>query len=280
MAVTTSLLVVQWNLASFNIFLFIWAMFMAVSVATMTHNHNHLPMWKNKWLNILTDWWLTCFYGFPVFAWIPTHNKNHHKLNNREGDYTITYRVSEKNNFLTLISYPTISGYYQQKAIKDHLSDLKKNNKEKFYLCLAQYAVLVVFIGTFLLIDWKKTLLYIVIPQQFSLFSVLIFNYIQHVHADEESEFNHSRNFTGWSNFFLFNNGFHTVHHDKAGTHWSEAPAAHAKVAHLIDPELNQRSFWWYIIKTYALAPFIPSLRDKNRRQERMEKSKLESVSA
>lgn len=279
MFITTSLLVVQWNLSSFNIFLFIWAMFMAVTVATITHNHNHLPMWKNKWLNILTDWWLTCFYGFPIFAWIPTHNKNHHRLNNREGDYTITYRVSEKNNFFTLISYPTISGYYQQRAIKDYLGELRRTNKEKFYLCLSQYAVLIIFLSVFFVLDWKKTLLYIVIPQQFSLFSVLIFNYIQHVHADEESEFNHSRNFTGWSNFFLFNNGFHTVHHDKAGTHWSESPAAHAEVAHLIDPELNQRSFWWYMIKTYMFAPFVPSLRERSRRLDRIEKVKMQSAS-
>lgn len=287
MAITTSLLVIQWNFSTLdqgnfsalNIFLFFWAMFLAVSVATMTHNHNHLPMWKNKTLNILTDWWLTCFYGFPVFAWIPTHNKNHHRLNNKEGDYTITYRFSEKNNFFTLISYPTISGFYQQKAIKDHLSELKKTNKEKFWLCIAQYFVLAAFIGTFLVLDWKKALLYVVIPQQFSLFSVLIFNYLQHVHADEESDIDHSRNFTGWSNFFLFNNGFHTVHHDKAGTHWSESPAAHAKVAHLIDPELNQRSFWWYIIKTYFIGPLTPKhKRERSRRLDRMAKQKVQSA--
>ena len=115
--ITTALFITQWMWIGVNPFIYTWFLFMAVTVAVMTHNHNHLPMWQSKAMNLFTDWWLTVFYGFPIFAWIPTHNKNHHRFNNREGDDSITYRVSEKNNFLTLISYPTISGYYQQKAI-------------------------------------------------------------------------------------------------------------------------------------------------------------------
>ena len=102
--ITTAMFIAQWIWFGVNPFLYTWFLFMSVAVAVMTHNHNHLPMWRSKVLNVLTDWWLTVFYGFPIFAWIPTHNKNHHRFNNREGDDSITYRVSEKNNFLTLIS--------------------------------------------------------------------------------------------------------------------------------------------------------------------------------
>jgi hypothetical protein len=59
---------------------------------------------------------------------------------------------------------------------------------------------------------------------QVSLFAVLIFNYVQHVHADEESRYNHSRNFTGLLNAMLFNNGYHTIHHEHPGVHWNETP--------------------------------------------------------
>lgn len=66
-------------------------------------------------------------------------------------------------------------------------------------------------------IDWKKALLYIVAPQQFAL---LVLNYLQHVHANEESDWDHSRNFVGGlANFLLLNNGFHTVHHEWPGVH-------------------------------------------------------------
>ena len=270
--ITTAMFIAQWIWFGVNPFLYTWFLFMSVAVAVMTHNHNHLPMWRSKVLNVLTDWWLTVFYGFPIFAWIPTHNKNHHRFNNREGDDSITYRVSEKNNFLTLISYPTISGYYQQKAIMVYLKEMKANNKEKFWVSISQYVVLVLWVAAALLIDWEKALLFVIIPQQVSLFSVLIFNYVQHVHADEESEWNHSRNFTGFLNFLLFNNGYHTIHHQKAGLHWKKAPQAHNEIAHNINPILLERSFWWYIIRSYFLSIFIPKFRTNSMRLERIRK--------
>jgi len=268
--ITTSLFVIQWVFIGVNSFIYTWYLFMSVAVSVMTHNHNHLPMWQSKTLNTITDWWLTVFYGFPIFAWIPTHNKNHHRFNNRAGDDSITYRVSEKNNFLTLISYPTISGYYQQNAIFRYLKDLKANNKEKYWLCISQYVILFLWIAGALLLDWQKALLFVIIPQQVSLFSVLIFNYVQHVHSNEESEWNHSRNFTGFLNFMLFNNGYHTIHHHKAGLHWSKVPEAHAEIEHNINPILLERSFWWYIVRVYILSIFIPKFRTNSMRLERM----------
>jgi fatty acid desaturase len=234
-------------------------------------------MWHSKILNALTDWWLTVFYGFPVFAWIPTHNKNHHRFNNREGDDSITYRISEKNNFLTLVSYPTISGYYQQKAILEYLKLMKSKNKEKFYLSLSQYAILITWAAAAFILNWHKALLFVIIPQQVSLFSVLIFNYVQHVHANEESEWNHSRNFTGFLNFLLFNNGYHTIHHETAGLHWSKIPEAHKKIEHNIDPILLERSFWWYIIRSYILSILIPKFRTVSMRLERIKRLELKS---
>jgi len=155
-ALTTSLLVFQWTSAGVVWYIYPFYLFLSIAVSVMTHNHNHIPMWKSKTLNTITDWWLTVFYGFPVFAWIPTHNKNHHRLNNKEGDYTITYRVSEKNNFLTLLSYPSISSFYQQKPVADYLKNMFANNKKTFYLCIMQYVILVVWIGAALLIDWER----------------------------------------------------------------------------------------------------------------------------
>jgi len=273
--ITTALFIAQWMWWGFNPFIYTWFLFMSVAVSVMTHNHNHLPMWRSKVMNVLTDWWLTVFYGFPIFAWIPTHNKNHHRFNNREGDDSITYRVSEKNNFFTLISYPTISGYYQQKAIFTYLKEMKANNKEKFWISISQYAVLVLWIAAALIIDWEKALLFVIIPQQVSLFSVLIFNYVQHVHADEESEWNHSRNFTGLLNFMLFNNGYHTIHHQKAGLHWNKAAKAHNEIENNIDPILLERSFWWYIVRSYFLSVIIPKFRTNSMRLERIRKENL-----
>src|ERR1039457_5350057 len=129
---------------------------------------------------------------------------------------------------------------------------MKSKNKEKFYLSLSQYAILISWVAAAFILDWHKALLFVIIPQQVSLFSVLIFNYVQHVHADEESEWNHSRNFVGFLNTVLFNNGYHTVHHEKAGMHWSKAREAHAKIASKISPDLQQSGFWSFLAKSYV----------------------------
>jgi beta-carotene hydroxylase len=271
MAITTALLIVQWNLAAIQPILYLWFLFMEVSVAIIAPNHNHVPIWRSRFLNIVTDYWLTLFYGFPAFGWIPTHNKNHHFLNNKKGDHTLTYRVSEKNNIFTLLSYPSISSYFQQKPIAAYLRTLWRSNRPKFYLAASQYLVLGLYYAVAIFVlNWKKAVLFIVIPHQVSLFSILIFNYVQHVHADEESEHNHARNFVGLINLALFNNGYHTIHHKAPAIHWSKTPEAQKKIQNLIDPSLNERSFCWFILRVYLLAPFHPRFGTVSKRLERI----------
>lgn len=253
-----------------DILLYVVYGFFAVSVAVMTHNHCHINIWKWRPLNILTDWWLTVFYGVPVFTWIPTHNRNHHRFNNKEGDSSITYRHTEENNLISLLTYPSVSSYHQLTAsVVPYMKELKNKDRKLWIENWIQVFVLVSWVLFFLFLNWKKAILCVIIPQQISGFTVFIFNYVQHVHADEESRWNHSRNFMG-VNLFLFNNGYHTIHHDKAFLHWSEAPAEHEKIKANIDPDLIEPSFFWYVIRTHILSIFIPSLRSHNRRKERM----------
>lgn len=276
---TTFLLFFLWNKSntlSTVAFVLVYSLqlLMAVVVSVMVHNHQHLSMWKNKWLNVLTDNWLTAFYGFPVFAWIPTHNSNHHVHVNKEPDYTRTYQLTEKNNLLTLLSYPSLSGMKQQGPVFQYLKMVWHQHRRKFWFHSLQIISLLAFVIVALLLDWRKAIWFVIIPQQVSTFSVLIFNYVQHIHADEESEFNHSRNITGWLlNFVLLNNGYHTAHHLSPGIHWSKLKEKHQEIEHLIDPRLNERSFLWFLFRTYILGAFLPTCRTQNMRIERMEKA-------
>src|ERR1035437_4430029 len=208
MVVTTTLFGLQWMFGSHwplgvSAAIYVIYLFFSIAVTVIAHNHNHIPIWRGKMLNRLTDYWLTIFYGFPAFACIPTHNMNHHALNNREGDYTITYRLTEHNHLFMLLAYPTVSSFYQQKPIQDYLKRQWTEDRGYFWFCLSQYALLVLWLAVAFIINWEKALLFVLIPQQVGLFSVLIFNYVQHVHADEESEWNHSRNFVGFLNTML-----------------------------------------------------------------------------
>jgi beta-carotene hydroxylase len=268
-AATTALFCSLW-LQGFHWLSYLAFLFFSVSVAVMTHNHMHINLWTWKPLNLLTDWWLTVFYGVPIFTWMPTHNMNHHRFTNKEGDSSVTYRHTEENHLVSLLSYPSVSGFHQMtQSVFPYMAKLRQNDRRQFFENWFQVVVLVVWTLAFLVLDWQRAILYVIIPQQVSAFTVFVFNYVQHVHTDEESAYNHSRNFMG-VNLFLFNNGYHTAHHERANVHWSELPAEHAKIAHLIDPALIERSFWWFIVRTYVLSAFVPKFRSFNMRAARM----------
>jgi fatty acid desaturase len=59
-------------------------------------------------------------------------------------------------------------------------------------------------------------------------------------------------------NALLFNNGYHTVHHQSPGVHWTKTPELHAQVAAKIHPELLVKSWWGFMIWTFLLRPFVP----------------------
>jgi fatty acid desaturase len=268
-ALTTFLFCYQW-MYGFTWWIYVIYLHLSVAVSVITHNHNHINIFKAKFPNVLTDWWLTVFYGVPVFTWIPTHNRNHHRFNNKEGDSSITYRHTEDNHVFSLLSYPSVSGFHQlTQSIIPYMKQLKETDKKTYYEYLTQVAVLVLWIVSFLILDWQKALLYVIIPQQVSGFSVFVFNYVQHVHADEESKWNHSRNFMG-VNLFLFNNGYHTIHHEKANIHWSETPKFHKEIAHNINPDLIEKSFWGYIFRTYIIGAIFPKYASKSMRLQRI----------
>ena len=270
MVLTTGLLAVAWALPFFNPWVFAGLIIMAVPVGVIAHNHNHVRFWESKTMNVLTDYWITLFYGFPAFAWIPTHNKNHHKHNNNEKDDTRTWRYSEKNNLLTLMTYPAISSFFQQGTIKEYVQKMWDRRPQRFWFFVSQYVLIALYVGGALWLNWQKALVYIIIPQQTSLFCILAINYLQHIHADEESKWNHSRNFVGpWLNFYLFNNGYHTAHHEQPGIHWSELPEKHKEIADNVDDRLNVGNFWWFMFRTYILGLFSDKFRTESMRLER-----------
>jgi fatty acid desaturase len=259
LAFTVALSIVQWNLGKVNPWLFGLSLFMGVAVAVISHNHNHLGIWKARGANLVTSYVIALYYGFPAVGWVPTHNQVHHKLVNAEGDSSRAPKLFKTNHLFSLLVYPSLTGFLQQKDIAEYMKGLWARDRKAFWSAASEFAVFyAIMLGLFLL-DWKKTLLFFVIPQQFALFVIQVFNYVQHVETVTGSAWNHSRNFISpLLNILLFNNGYHTVHHFKQGVHWSKLPELHAEHAAKIHPVLLQKSWWGYMIWTFFLRPFVP----------------------
>ena len=101
-----------------------------------------------------------------------------------------------------------------------------------------------------------------VIPQLYGARCILRINLIQHDGANVHSEWNHSRNFVGRGfNWIMCNNGYHTIHHNRAGMHWSDlAPAHQREAVPRMDPRLDEPSMVWYLLRTYLLHPLRPGI--------------------
>jgi beta-carotene hydroxylase len=232
----------------------------------LTHNQNHCPTFQSRRMNHFYQAWLSVFYGYPTFGWIPSHNQNHHRFVNRAGDASITWRYSKKHNWTIAWTYFFVSSYFQSQCLNEYIRKVRAQNPELFRSILLQYAfVLVGHGGMFALAlamyGVKSGLIVygvaFALPSAFSLWSMFFINYIQHVDCDPWSTHNHSRNFVGrLGNWMVFNNGLHAAHHKVAGLHWSKLPQLHAELAPHIHPDLNQSSILGFCFRTYVLGMF------------------------
>jgi beta-carotene hydroxylase len=237
----------------------------------LTHNQNHCPTFKNRTANTLYQAWLSMFYGYPTFGWVPSHNQNHHKFVNRAGDASITWRYSKRHTWTVAWTYFFISSYFQGKTIAEYKDKVKATNPELYRSIQLQYLFVVAGHGGMLTLAlamhglWFGLLVYgvaFLLPSLFALWSMFFINYIQHVHCDPWSEYNHSRNFVGrLGNWMVFNNGLHAAHHKVAGLHWSKLPALHADLAPHIHPDLQQASIIGFCLRTYVLGLFSDRFR-------------------
>jgi fatty acid desaturase len=247
------------------------SLYFGFCAGVFSHNQNHCPTFKTKGMNAFYAAWLSVFYLFPTYAWIPTHNLNHHKYVNKAGDATITWRYTKKNTWLTASTYYFVSAYWQGPLLTEYRAKARAGNPGLYRQIMVQTATVVgAHVGLLALAIALRGLKMGAFVYFFGFFasslfanwSMIFINFIQHVHADPWSEHNHSRNFVSkLGNFLVFNNGYHTAHHEAAGLHWSKLPEAHAKIAHLIDPELNQASIFGYIFKAYVLGIFSDKMR-------------------
>jgi fatty acid desaturase len=235
----------------------------------LTHNHVHCPVFVGRRANVAYGAWLSIFYGFPIFSWVPTHNQNHHRYLDGEGDATQTTRLAPHDTLWALLLYPMASGRAQLSGIAAYIREARQR-PARMRRIIAETSALVLghaaWFGIAVALHGlgRGAIVYglaVALPAALASYFMMFTNYVQHRGCDPRSPDNHSRNFTSpFFNWFVFENGLHTVHHEHPGTHWSRYRALHEARAHRIAPALNQSSLFPYVAMSYVIAPISRAL--------------------
>lgn len=231
--------------------------------AVVIHNHLHQGVFHSKRLNMLFRAILSFGSLYPASANIPSHNLVHHHFDDDgQPDWAAPDHVSFEWNLLNLIHFPNVAGPNTFSGVQRWAAVANRKDFKRQYLVENVFA----FGLTALLFvhDFWTTLFFIVIPQLYGARCILRINLIQHDRCDTKSEWNHSRNFVGRAfNWIMCNNGYHTIHHNRAGVHWSELDELHRReVVPRIDPSLDEPSMVLYLLRTYLFRPKRPTARD------------------
>jgi len=233
--------------------LFVWvaplSLYCSYLAGVLTHHHNHLPVFRGRAPNLLYGAWLSIFYGFPAVSWLPTHNQNHHQHHDGEGDATATRLHAPTDGALAALAYPLRSSLGQLPALHDFARRAYRARSWHLQRIAVESAALVIVHVTALLAFVSRHgtavggLAYVAAlgaPALLGTYWMMLTNYLQHVGCEPSSAHDHSRNFVSpLFNWFVFDSGFHTVHHEHPTVHWSRYRALHASRAPALRPDLD-----------------------------------------
>ena len=235
------------------LFLFLACYFSFLN-SVVIHNHLHKGIFKSRALNRAFRCVLSFGSLYPASANVASHNIVHHHFDDDgQPDWADSRNVSFRWHLLNLIHFPNVAGPYTFAGVKRWAKTTRLNGFNRQYLGETVFAFGLT--GAALLYDFWGALFCVVIPQLWGARGILRINIIQHDGVDQTSEWNHSRNFVGRAfNWVMCNNGYHTIHHNRAGMHWSKLDEAHRREAvPRMHPSLDEPSMAWYLLRTYGL---------------------------
>lgn len=207
--------------------------FFSFCVNLINHNQSHVETFGYSWANHLFNLSLVMARGASAI-FIEIIHGQHHQYEGRKEDWFSPDNAGSGRGLSPLWKY-----------IKTTASRFKKGGATNFSKMPAKWRTfqwieritLVLWIGFFLLLSWKKFILFVLVPWLFGNFFLVLTNLFFHKDTNPEEKLELSLNFLNrFENLVFFNGGYHTVHHLRPNIHWSKLPEYHEK---LVAPELK-----------------------------------------
>jgi fatty acid desaturase len=222
--------------------------------AVVVHNHMHRGVFNSKRLN--AAWRCILSFGnfYPASANVPGHNLVHHHFeDDGQPDWVAPSQVGFRWHLLNLLHFPNVVGPNTYNGVNRWAAWTRQGGYRRRYT-----ADTVFMVGLMAILMWGDfwgALFFCFMPALWGARGILRINLIQHDACDIDSAWNHSRNFVGRGfNWIMCNNGYHTIHHNRAGLQWWELAEAHEReVVPHIDPRLDEPTMTGYLARTFLL---------------------------
>jgi fatty acid desaturase len=217
----------------------------------------HQPVFYGRFWNGIFQLVLMFGSGQPPTGIITAHNERHHVHPNSENDFVRTSLVGSRWNIVNMVKFPFLSIAAMMREKPNDLSRWKTARPRLYRQALWERSVYYGTLGLLVVFDWHSTLLFLVMPWLGAQIVLVGVNLLQHQDCDIQSEYDHSRNVTGYPvNWILLNNGYHTAHHLRPSLHWSLLPEFHrSHVVPMMNPALDHRTFSGLILERLRRPP-------------------------
>ncbi len=190
------------------------------------HMHTHRPLFVSHRMNRVTDL-LCCLPGALTGADMrEVHIINHHRYNDGPSDVTTTAgREHGLRAVWYWLSYSAVIHIHTIRMVfAPHPSADRRKRRHQYLFDVTLFLLLIG--GTAYFAGTTRLLLFYVIPLAFTQVNAGYFAWLTHAPArgfDEDPS--KSMNTVGnVLNFWIFNQGYHSVHHRYPGIHWSQIP--------------------------------------------------------
>ncbi len=237
-----------------NVFCLALACWLSFLNSVVIHNQMHKGIFKSRALNRAFRCVLSFGSLYPASANVASHNLVHHHFDDDgQEDWAAPDISAFRLPLLNLIHFPNVAGPRTFAGVSRWARTTRQRDFRRQYYLEQIFAFGLT--GVLMLYDFWGTVFFVLVPQLWGARGILRINLIQHEGCDTDSEWNHSRNFVGRAfNWVMCNNGYHTIHHNRAGLHWSMLDRVHAReVTPRIDPALDEPSMVVYLWRRFVL---------------------------
>ncbi len=237
-----------------NVFCLALACWLSFLNSVVIHNQVHKGIFKSRALNRAFRCVISFGSLYPASANVSSHNLVHHHFDDDgQEDWAAPDISTFRFPLFNLLHFPNVAGPRTFAGVSRWARTTRQRDfRAQYHL---EQVVAFGLTGALMLYDFWGTVFFVLVPQLWGARGILRINLIQHEGCDTTSDWNHSRNFVGRAfNWVMCNNGYHTIHHNRAGLHWSVLADAHRReVTPRIDAALDERSMIVYLVRRFVL---------------------------